>query len=152
MLFSLPQNTIEVICFIKGISWHVHSRRDTFSGFVFHLVQNVYHMPHPTASGHLVFADSAQSTFLPHPSVKSIEQTQSKFLLLQIFFFFFRKQCLVTHSISCAPRLGFQDLHQRMGSLPFHLNLSPLPPVTGASLDLLFLLVLFSFYVMSDSL
>ena len=50
----------------------------TLSRFVFHLVQNVYHMPHP----HLVFADSAHSSFLPYPSVKSRAQTQSKISLL----------------------------------------------------------------------
>ena len=89
----------------------------------------------------------------PSTSLSKIYRTNSvKVLTPADFFFFLRKQCLVTHSISCAPRLGFQDLHQRMGSLPIHLNLSPLPPVTEASLDLLFSLVLFSFYVMSDSL
>ena len=42
---------------------------------------------------------------------------------------------MVTHSKSCAPCLGFKDLHQRMGNLPFHLNLSPLPPVPQVWLD-----------------
>ena len=54
-----------------------------FTGFVFHLVQNVYHKPGPPVAGHLTFADSAHSRSLPHPSVKSREQTQSKFSLLQ---------------------------------------------------------------------
>jgi len=98
------------------------------SGFVFHLVQNVYHKPGPPAACHLLFADSAYSISLPHLSVKSREQAQSKFSLLQktvfclFVFCIFRKQYLVIHSKSCAPCLGFKDLHQRMGSLPFHLN------------------------------
>ena len=54
-----------------------------FSGFVFHLMQNVYHKPGLPAAGHLIFADSAHSRFLPHASVKSREQTQSKLSLLQ---------------------------------------------------------------------
>ena len=54
-----------------------------FSGFVFHLMQNFYHKPGLPAAGHLIFADSAHSRFLPHASVKSREQTQSKFSLLQ---------------------------------------------------------------------
>ena len=111
-----------------------------FSGFVFHLVQNVYHKPSPPEAGHLIFEDSSHYRSLPHPSLKSREQTQAKFSLLKktgccffvvvvvVLFCFFRKQYLVTHSKSCAPCLGFKDLHQRMGSLPFHLNLSPLPP------------------------
>lgn len=151
----LPQNTTEVICCNKRIRSHVQSRRDTFSGFVFHLVQNVYHMLCLPAAGHLVFADSAHSSFLPHPSVKSRAQTQSNLSLLQkigFFFFLFRKQWLVTQSISCVPFLGFKEMHQRMGSLAFHQNISPLPPGPEASLDLLFLLVLFSCIVMSDSL
>ena len=116
-----------------------------FSGFVFHLVQNVYHKSSPPAAGHLIFADSAHSRNLPHPSVKSREQTQSKFSLLQkTVFCFFRKQYLVTHSKSCAPCLGFKDLHQRMGSLPFQLNLSPLQPGPEPSLDPVSSLVSFS--------
>ena len=116
-----------------------------FHGFVFHLVQNVYHKPSPPVAGHLVSSDSARSRSLPHPSVKSREQTQSKFSLLQkTVFCFFRKQYLVTHSKSCAPCLGFKDLHQRIGSLPFHLNFSLLPPVPEASLDPVSSLVLFS--------
>ena len=61
-----------------------------FSGFVFHLVKNVYHKPDPPAVGHLIFADSVQSRSLPHASEKSREQTQSKFSLLQktVFCFF----------------------------------------------------------------
>ena len=107
-----------------------------FSGFVFHLVQNVYHKPGPPAAGHLIFADSAHSRSLPHPSVKSREQTQSNsHSCRKQFFVLLRKQYLVTHSKSCAPCLGFKDLHQRMGSLPFHLNLSPLPPGPQAWLD-----------------
>ena len=111
------------------------------SGFVFHLVQNVYHKPGPPAAGHLIFADSAYSISLPHLSVKSREQAQSKFSLLQktvfclFVFCIFRKQYLVIHSKSCAPCLGFKDLHQRLGSLSFHLNLSPLPPGPQAWLD-----------------
>ena len=140
------------------IHWHVHARRDTFSGFVFHLLQNVYLKPHPLAAGHLVFADSAHSRSLRHPSVKSREQTQSKISLLQktvvcvCVCVCFRKQCLVTHSKSCAPCLRFKDLYQRMGSLPFHLNLSPLQPGPKPSLDPVSSLVLFSCQVMSDSL
>ena len=64
------------------------------------------------------------------------------------------------HSKSCAPCLGFKHLHQRMGSLPFHLNLSPLPPGPQAWLDprefcllpdVLCTLVQFSPSVMSNS-
>ena len=114
-----------------------------FSWFVFHLVQNVYHKPSPPAAGHLIFADLAHSISLPHPTVKSREQTQSKLSVLQksfccccfVLFCFFRKQYSVTYSRSCAPCLGFKDLHQRMGSLPFHLNISPLPPGPQAWLD-----------------
>ena len=64
-----------------------------FSRFVFHLVQNARHKPGPPAAGHLIFADSAHSRFLPHASVKSREQTQSKLSLLQkaVFWTFFRK-------------------------------------------------------------
>ena len=72
-----------------------------FSGFAFHLVKNVYHNPGPPAPGHLIFADSAHSRSLPHPSVKSREQTQSKFSILQktvLFVCLFRKQYLVIHS------------------------------------------------------
>ena len=90
---------------------------DEMAGFVFHLVQNVYHKAGPPAKGHLVFADLAHSRSLSHPSVKSREQTQSKLSLLQkTAFIFFRKQYLVTHSKSCAPCLGFKDLYQRMES------------------------------------
>ena len=107
-----------------------------FPGFVFHLMQNVYHKSGPPATGHLIFSDSAHSRSLPHPSVKSREQTQSKFSLLQkTVFCFLENNILVIHSKSCAPCLGFKDLHQRMGSLPFHLNLSPLPPGPQAWLD-----------------
>ena len=107
-----------------------------FSGFVFHLVQNVYHKPSPPAAGHLIFEDSSHYRCLSHPSVKSREQTQSKLSLLQkTGFVFFRKQYLVTHSKSCAPCLGFKDLHERMENLPFHLNLSPLLPGPLAWLD-----------------
>ena len=137
-------------------------KRHFFSGFVFHLVQNVCHKPGLPAGSHLIFADSAHSRFLPHPSVKSREKTQSKFSLLQkaVFWGFLRKQYLVTPSKSCAPCLGFKDLHQRMGSLPFHLNLSPLPPGPQAWLDpkdfcllpnILCTLVQFSLSVMSSS-
>jgi len=137
-----------------------------FNRFVFHLVKNVYHKPGPPAAGHLIFADSAHSRFLTHPSVKSREETQSKFSLLQkaVFCFggfFFRKQYLVTHSKSCAPCLRFKHLHQRLGSLLFHLNLSPLPPGPQAWLDpkdicllpdVLCTLVQFSLSVISNSL
>ena len=127
------------------IHWHVQSRRDMFSGSVFHLVPDVYHKPHTPAAGHLVFADSAHSRSLRHPSVKSREQTQSKLSLLKkTVFCFFRKQFLVTHSKSCAPCLGFKDLHQRMGSLPFQLSLSPLQPGPEPSLDPVCSLVSFS--------
>ena len=71
-----------MICSNKVIHWHVCSRRETFSRFIFHLVQTVYHMSHPPEAGHLVFADTAHSSFLPHPSVKSRAQTQSKISLL----------------------------------------------------------------------
>ena len=85
-------------------------------------------MPCTSAANHLVFADSPHSIFLLYPSVKSREQTQSKFSLLQkTFFIFSSKEFLVTHSKSCAPCLGFKVPHQKMGILPFHLNLSPLP-------------------------
>ena len=142
----LPQNTIEVICCNKGINWHAHSRMGfSFSGFIFHPGLNIYYMPPPPAAGQLVFADSAHSNFLPRTSVKSRAQTQSKLSLLdKTVLCFFRKQCLVTHSISCAPCLGFKELHQRMGSLACHRNLSPLPPGPEASLDPLFSLVFFS--------
>ena len=58
-------------------------------GFVFHLVQNVDHEPGLAGAGHLVFADLAHSRSLPHPSVKSREQTQSKLPLLQETALFF---------------------------------------------------------------
>ena len=45
-------------------------------------MQNVYHKPGLPAAGHLIFADSPHCRFLPYPSVKSREQTQSKFSLL----------------------------------------------------------------------
>ena len=119
-----------------------------FSGFVLHLVSDVYHKPCPPAAGNLVFADSAHSRSLWHPSVKSREQTQSMISLLQkticLFVCFIRNQCLVTHSKSCAPCLGFKDLHQRMGSLAFQLNLSPLQPGPEPSLDPVSSLVSFS--------
>ena len=141
---SLPQNNIEVICWNNAIDWHVHSRRGIFSGFVFHLVQNVYHKPCLPAAVHLVFADSARPQSLSNPSVKSREQTQSKLSLLKkTVFCFFRKQFLVTHSKSCAPCLGFKDLHQRMGSLPFHPSLSPLQPGPEPSVVSVSSLVLF---------
>ena len=54
-----------------------------FLWIVFHLVQNVYHEAGLAGAGHLVFADLAHSRSLPHPSVKSREQTQSKLPLLQ---------------------------------------------------------------------
>ena len=73
---------------------HVHARRDAFSGFVFHLVQNVYHKLRPAESGHLVFADSSHSRSLRHPSVKSREQTQSKLSFLQKRNFAFQKTIL----------------------------------------------------------
>ena len=62
-----------------------------FLWIVFHPVQNVYHKPGPAAAGHLNFADSAHSISLPYPTVKSREQTQSKFSILQktVFFCFF---------------------------------------------------------------
>ena len=56
---------------------------DEMTGFVFHLVQDVYHEAGPPASGDLVFADLAHSRTLPHPSVKFREQTQSKLSLVQ---------------------------------------------------------------------
>ena len=62
---------------------------DEMAGFVFYLVQNVYHKAGPPAKGHLVFADLAHSRSLSHPSVKSREQTQSKLSLLQKTAFIF---------------------------------------------------------------
>ena len=76
------------------IDWHVHARRDTFSGFVFHLMQNVYHKLLPAAAGHLIFVDSSDSRSIRHPSVKSREQTQSKLSLLQKRNFVFQKTIL----------------------------------------------------------
>ena len=73
----------------------------------------------------------------------------------QVFLFvslFFTKQCLVTHSKPCAPCLRFKHVHQRMGSLPFQLNLSLLQPGPEPSLDPVSSLVSFSCKVMSDSL
>ena len=74
-------------------------------GFVFHLVQNVDHEPGLAGAGHLVFADLAHSGSLPHPSVKSREQTQSKLSLLQktVFFFFFPQKTMFgnTFKILC---------------------------------------------------
>ena len=116
----------------------------TFSGFVFHLVQNVYHKPCPPAAVHLVFADSAHPQSLSNTSVKSREQTQSKLSPAENSFVFFRKQCLVTYSKYLAPCLGFKDLHQRRGSLPSHPSLSPLQPGPEPSVDSVSLLVLFS--------
>ena len=54
-----------------------------FLWICFHLMQNVYHKPGLPAAGHLIFADSPHCRFLPYPSVKSREQTQSKFSLLK---------------------------------------------------------------------
>ena len=125
------------------IHWHEYARKDTFSGFVLHLVQNVYHKPCPPAAGHLVFADLAHSRSLPHPSVKSGEQTQSKPSLMQKTAFLEKKMFGNTFKI-CAPCLGFKDLYQRMGNFHFHLNLSLLPPGPEASLDPVSSLVLFS--------
>ena len=85
------------------IHWQVHSRRDTFCGSIFHLVQNVYHKPCPAAAGHLVFANSAHSRSLRHPSVKSREQTQSKLSLLWKRNFVFQKTILGnTFKILCS--------------------------------------------------
>ena len=85
------------------IHWQVHSRRDTFCGSIFHLVQNVYHKPCPAAAGQLVFANSAHSRSLRHPSVKSREQTQSKLSLLQKRNFVFQKTILGnTFKILCS--------------------------------------------------
>ena len=87
---------------------------------------------------------------IPSTSLSKIYRTNSGKVLTPseyscvLFCFVFRKQCLVTHSKSFAPCLGFKDLHQRMGSLPFHLNLSPLPPGPQDWLDPLFSFVLFS--------
>ena len=119
-----------------------------FYGFVFYLMQNVYNNPGLPVAGHLIFADSAHSRPLWHPSVKFREQIQSKLSLLQktvfSFFVFFRKQFLVTHFKYCAPCLGFKDLHQRMGSLSFQQNLSPLQPGPEPPLDPVSSLVSFS--------
>ena len=69
-----------------------HQMGHFISEFIFHLVQNVYHMPDSPAAGHLVFVDSAHSISLPNPSVKSRETTQSKLSLLQkTVFLFFQK-------------------------------------------------------------
>ena len=90
---------------------------DEMAGFVFHLVQNVYHEAGPPSKCHLVFADLAHSRSLSHPSVKSREQNSVKALTsAENSFCLFRKQYVVTHSKSCAPCLGFKDLYQRMES------------------------------------
>ena len=109
-----------------------------FLWICFHLMQNVYHKPGLPAAGHLIFADSPHCRFLPHPSVKSREQTQSKFSLLQkagFFFLFFLKTIFGnTFKILCSLP-WIQGPAPRMESLHFHLNLSPLPPVPQAWLD-----------------
>ena len=77
----------------------------TFSSvFVFHLVQNVYHKPGPPAAGHLIFADLAHSRSLPHPSVKSREQTQSNSHSCRKQFFCFIKKTIFgnTFKILCS--------------------------------------------------
>ena len=56
---------------------------DEMTGFVFHLVQDVYHEAGPPAKDHLVFADLAHSRSLSYLSVKSRDQTQSKISLLK---------------------------------------------------------------------
>ena len=111
----------------------------------FHLVQNVYHEPGPPASGHLVFADLPNPDLF-HICLSKIWRTNSVKALTyaENSFCFFRKQCSVTHSKSCAPCLGFKGLYQRMGSLPFYLNLSLFPPGPEASLDPVSSLVFFS--------
>ena len=127
------------------IHWRVHARRGTFSGFVFHLVQNVYQEAGPPANGHLVFADLAHSRSLSYPSVKSRGQTQSKLSLMQKTAFLEKKKKMFGNTFKiCAPCLGFKDLYQRMGNLPFHINLYLLPPGPEASLDPMSSLVLFS--------
>ena len=126
--------------------WYIgmYTLDGTFSSrFIFHLVQNVYHEPGPPASGHLVFIDLAHSRSLSHPSVKSRGQTQSKLSLMQKTAFLEKKMFGNTFKI-CAPCLGFKDLYQRMGNLPFHINLYLLPPGPEASLDPMSSLVLFS--------
>ena len=110
------------------IHWQVHSRRDTFCGSIFHLVQNVYHKPCPAAAGHLVFANSAHSRSLRHPSVKSREQTQSKLSLLWKRNFVFQKTILGnTFKILCSLP-WIQGPAPEDGSLLFQLSLSPLQP------------------------
>ena len=110
------------------IHWHVHSRRDSFSGFIYHLLQNVYHKPCPLAAGHLVLADSAHFWSLRHPSVKSREQTQSKLSLPQkkLFCFFQKTVFGNTFKILCplpwvqgpAPENGKAPLPTQFFSTP----------------------------------
>ena len=70
---------------------------DEMAGFVFYLVQNVYQQPGPAAAGHLVFVDIAHSRSLPHLSLKSREQTQSKLSLLQKTAFAFLENSVQYH-------------------------------------------------------
>ena len=127
--------------------WYIGMYNPEGTVFLIHFPPSEECLPQalPSSTVHLVFADSAHSRSLRHPSVKSREQTQSELSLLQkAVLCFFRKQCLVTHSKFCAPCLGFKDLYQKIGCLHFHLNLSPLQPGPEPSLDTVFSLILFS--------
>ena len=128
-----------------------------FSGFVFHLMQNVYHKPGLPAAGHLIFADSPHCRFLPYPSVKSREQTQSKFSLLQktvfMFFFFFKKTIFGnTFKILCslpwiqgpAPEDGKPLFPTKSFSTPTRTRASPGPCVLIGIVQLLSRVSLFA--------
>ena len=135
------------------IHWHVHSRRDTFSGSVLHLVPDVYHKPCPPAASHLVFADSAHFRSLRHPSVKSREQTQSKLSLLQKRNFVFQKTILGnTFKILCslpwiqgpAPEDGKPLFPTKSFSTPTRTRASPGPCVLIGIVQLLSRVSLFA--------
>ena len=141
----LPQNNTEVICHNNLIHWHVNSRWDNFPLDSFstqcrmsttslalqHLV-TWFLQTYPIQ----IFSTSVSKIWRTN-SVKALTYAENSFC-------FFRKQCSVTHSKSCAPCLGFKGLYQRMGSLPFHLNLSLFPPGPEASLDPVSSVVFFS--------
>ena len=128
-----------------------------FYGFVFYLMQNVYNNPGLPVAGHLIFADSAHSRSLPHPSVKSREQTQSKFSLLQkasFVLFFFNKKTIFgnTFKILCslpwiqgpAPEDGKPPLPTKSFSTPTRTRASPGPCVLIGIVQLLSRVSLFA--------
>ena len=89
------------------------------SGFVFHLVQNVSQEAGAPASGHLVFADLAHSRSLPHPSVKSREQNQSKLSLVQKTAFGFFQKTMFGNTLKMLCSLPWiQGLVPEDGKLP----------------------------------